>query len=126
MVEILFLWYSYRFFVLENDVLLPFYLNILFAVLDAVQSIFPSRGRTEMLHFGAAYVSWVTYLASGLIAYRLLALQPWAEALALVVMAPILAMFIYMHVNRTKLYPYQLAMVPLFVVYMTVLTIGTI
>jgi hypothetical protein len=92
--------------------------------LDFVQAALPSRGKTEKIHFASAYISWCCYLASGILAiYKIPVAQPYLT-LAIICIIPVLAMFIYMHINRTKLYPYQLAMVPLFVTYMLLITIG--
>lgn len=122
--EIFFLLFSYQFFVREHQYWLPFYLNIAFAVLDFVQAALPSRGKAEKIHFGAAYISWCCYLLAGLLAiFKLPIAQPYLM-LAILFIVPVLGMFIYMHVNRSKLYPYQLAMVPLFVVYMLFITLG--
>ena len=122
--EVFFLLFSYQFFVREHQYWLPFYLNIIFAVLDFVQAAIPSRGKTEKIHFAAAYVSWCCYLLAGLLAmFKLSVAQPYL-LIAILLIIPVLAMFIYMHVNRSKLYPYQLAMVPLFVLYMLFITIG--
>jgi hypothetical protein len=122
--EIFFLLFSYQFFVKEHGYWLPFYLNIAFAVLDFVQAALPSRGKTEKVHFAAAYVSWCCYLLAGLLAmFKLSVAQPYLF-IALLLIIPVLGMFIYMHVRRTKLYPYQLAMVPLFVIYMLFIVIG--
>lgn len=122
--EILFLLFSYQFFIREHNFWLPFYLNVAFAVLDFVQAALPSRGKTEKIHFAAAYISWCCYLVAGLLAiFKLHVNQPYLT-LAILLIIPVLVMFIYMHINRTKLYPYQLAVVPLFVVYMLSITIG--
>lgn len=123
-VEILFLFFSYQFFIVEHSLYLPFYLNVCFAILDFIQAIFPSRGRTEKIHWLAAYLSWLSYLTSGVIALFLLdVMQPYA-VLATLLLIPILGMFAYMHINRSKLYPYQLSIVPLFIVYMLLIVIG--
>ncbi len=123
--EILYLTFSYQFFVVEHQLYLPHYLNIAFAVLDFVQAVLPSRGRTEKIHFAAAYISWLCYLTSGIIAIiKLQVAQPFL-ALAYFLLVPIVGMFVYMHINRSKLYPYQLMIVPLFVVYMLMIVIGT-
>ena len=122
--EIFFLLFSYQFFVREHQLWLPFYLNVVFAVLDFVQAALPSRGRTEKIHFAAAYILWCCYLIAGLVAmFRLTIAQPYLT-IAVLLIIPVLGMFIYMHINRSKLYPYQLAMVPLFVIYMLFITIG--
>lgn len=122
--EVLFVLFSYQFFVVEHDARLPFYLNIAFAVLDFVQAAVPSRGKTEATHTVAAYISWCCYLASGVAALLLIDIaQPYAS-LSLLFLVPTIGMFIYMHINRSKLYPYQLMMVPLFVIYMLLITLG--
>jgi hypothetical protein len=122
--EILFLLFSYQFFIREHHFWAPFYLNVVFAVLDLVQAALPSRGKTEKIHFASAYISWCCYLLAGLLAiWKLPIAQPYLT-LAIVFIIPVLAMFLYMHINRSKLYPYQLAMVPMFVVYMLFITIG--
>lgn len=122
--EIFFLLFSYQFFIREHHYGLPFYLNIAFAILDFVQAALPSRDRTEKIHFAAAYISWCCYLLAGLLAiFKLRVEQPYLT-LAILFIVPVLGMFFYMHINRSKLYPYQLAMVPLFVIYMLFITIG--
>ncbi len=122
--DIFFLLFSFQFFVREHQYYLPFYLNVAFAVLDFVQAALPSRGRTEKIHFAAAYISWCCYLLSGLLAmFALQIAQPYLT-LAILFIVPVVGMFIYMHFNRSKLYPYQLAMVPLFVMYMLLVTVG--
>jgi 4-amino-4-deoxy-L-arabinose transferase-like glycosyltransferase len=122
--ELLFLEFSYQFFIAEHHFYTPFYLNIGFAVLDFVQAALPSRGKTEEIHFAAAYVSWLCYLCAGLLALAKLQVSQPYMIIALLLLVPILGMFLYMHINRSKLYPYQLMIVPLFVIYMLVVTIG--
>lgn len=123
--EVLYLAFSYQFFIVEHQLYLPHYLNIVFAVLDFVQAVLPSRGKTEKIHFTAAYISWLCYLSSGIIAIiKLQVAQPYLT-LAYLLLVPIVGMFVYMHINRSKLYPYQLMIVPLFVVYMLMIVIGT-
>jgi hypothetical protein len=63
--EIFFVLFSYQFFVREHHFWLPFYLNVTFAALDFVQAALPSRGRTEKVHFTAAYVSGSWFLLAG-------------------------------------------------------------
>jgi len=122
--DIFFMLFSYQFFIQENGYWLPFYLNVVFAALDFVQAALPSRGKTEKVHFVAAYISWCCYLLSGLLAiFKLHVAQPYLT-LAIMFIIPILGMFFYMHINRTKLYPYQLTIVPFFVIYLLLVTIG--
>lgn len=123
--DALFFMFSYQFFIVEHNLLLPFYLNISFVLLDFVQAALPSRGRTEKIHFAAAYVSWCCYLLAGIFALVMLHVSQPYMAVALLLLVPILGMFIYMHINRSKLYPYQLMIVPLFVVYMLLVTMGS-
>lgn len=122
--EISFLLFSYQFFITEHNYWLPFYLNVTFAVLDFVQAALPSRGKTEKIHFAAAYISWCCYLLAGLLAmFKLTIAQPFL-LISILLIIPVLIMFFYMHVNRSKLYPYQLAIVPLFVICMLFITVG--
>ena len=122
--EVFFLLFAYQFFIREHHYSLPFYLAAAFAVLDFVQAALPSRGKTERIHFAAAYVSWCCYLLLGLLAlFKLQVAQPYL-ALAIALIVPVLGMFLYMHINQSKLYPYQLAMVPLFVTYLLLVSIG--
>jgi hypothetical protein len=122
--EILFLLFSYLFFVVEHSLYLPYYLNVAFAVLDFSQAAIPSRGKTEKVHIAAAYFSWCCYLASGIAAFWLLNIsQPYA-VLSLFFFVPTIGMFMYMNINRSKLYPYQLLMVPMYVIYLLLITIG--
>lgn len=123
--EILYLAFSYQFFVVEHQLYLPHYLNIIFVVLDFVQAALPSRGKTEKVHFATAYISWVCYLSSGIIALAKLQVSQPFLTLAFMLLVPIVGMFVYMHINRSKLYPYQLAIVPMFVIYMLLIAIGT-
>lgn len=123
--EIFFLLFSYQFFVVEHDIPLAFSLNVSFVVFDFVQALLPSRGRTEKIHFASAYISWLCYLLAGIVAVITLNVAQPYLAVALILLVPILGMFIYMHINRSKLYPYQLAIVPMFVIYMLLLVMGT-
>lgn len=123
-IDVLIVIYSYRFFASENNLLVPHYLIAVFAVFDAAQALLPSKGKTEKLHFGTAYISWASYLLCGILALFMLPLSTVTIAVATAILVPILAMFFYMHINRSKLYPYQLLIVPLFVLYMSVLTLG--
>lgn len=123
--ELFFMLFAYQFFVREHHYLPPFYLATTFAVLDFVQAILPSRGKTEKVHFAAAYISWCCYLLLGLLAlFKLHVAQPYS-VMAVLLIVPVLSMFLYMHINRSKLYPYQLAMVPLFVIYLMLVVLGT-
>lgn len=122
--EVSFLLFSYQFLIKKHHLLVSFYLNVVFAVLDFVQAILPSRGRTEKIHFASAYISWFCFLLSGVICLFSLNISEPFRALAVIVLTPILGMFFYMHVNRSTLYPYQLSIVPLFVLYMLLVAIG--
>jgi len=123
--EILFVLFSYQFFIIENELHYIFYINLTFAGLDFVQALIPSRGRTEKAHIAAAYISWCCFLLGGILAlFNLDVIEPY-NALASILLIPILGMFFYMHFYRSKLYPYQLLLVPLFVFYMLIVTIGS-
>jgi len=121
---IFYLLYSYQFFIVKHDLLLPHVLNCIFATLDLVQAIVPSRGKTEKIHIAAAYTSWLCYVISGVIALMNLTIVEPYKLLAIVTMIPVVAMFLYMHINRSKLYPYQLLMVPLYVLVLVFITLG--
>lgn len=123
-VDVFYLLFSYQFFVVEHTLPLVFGLNIAFAVLDFTMAALPSKGRTEKIHFAAAYISWCCYLLAGVIALFSLSVRQPYLLLSSILIVPVLGMFIYMHINRSKLYPYQLAMVPLFVIYMLLIAIG--
>lgn len=122
--EILFLLYSYQFFIVEHNLAIAFFLNLVFAVLDFVQALLPSRGETEKIHITTAYISWVCFLISGIIALAKLHITEPYKMIAILLLVPILGLFFYMNINRSKLYPYQLLLVPLYVVYMLMITIG--
>jgi hypothetical protein len=124
--DVLFLLYSYQFFVIEQRLLLPHYLNISFVLFDFIQAALPSRSKTEKIHFAAAYISWLSYLLAGIVALFVLNIAEPYKTIAILLLVPILSMFAYMHYNRSKLYPYQVLIVPLFVIYMLLVTIGTI
>jgi len=66
--EATYLAFSHQFFVVEHGLYLAHYLNIVFAALDFIQALLPSRGKTEKIHFAAAYTSWVCFLAAGVLA----------------------------------------------------------
>lgn len=123
--DIFALLYAHQFFVVEQAMYAPFYLFVGFATLDFVQAIVPSRAKTERLHFTAAYVSWICYLLAGVTSLVSLQISQPYRALAWATLIPVVGMFLYMHINRSKLYPYQVLMVPLFVVVMLLATIGT-
>lgn len=122
--DTLFLFYSYRFYLKEQDLLIPFLLNMNFIVLDSLQVILPSEGKTAKPHYVTAYISWISYLLSGVIALFLLPLSSGYKIILLIFLIPALAMFLYLHINSKKLYPFQLAIVPLFVLYLITITIG--
>ena len=95
-----------------------------FAILDFAQAAIPSRGKTEPIHITAAYISWCCYLISGTLAlFELDVAQPFA-AISLLFLIPTLAMFIYVHVRRERLWFYQLLIVPGFVLYMMFVVLG--
>lgn len=121
---IFYLLYSYQFFIVKHGMLLPHILNCIFAVLDLTQAVIPSRGRTEKAHIAAAYTSWLCYVASGIIALASLVVAEPYKTLAILTMIPVVGMFLYMHVKRSKLYPYQLMMVPLYVLVLLFITLG--
>ena len=124
--EVFVILYAYQFFFIDLHLMTPFYLLVVFAILDFVQALVPSRGKTERLHFAAAYVSWFSYILAGLIALIQVPMSAPYAKLAGLLFLPILGMFIYMHINRSKLYPYQLLMVPLYTIMMLVITIGAV
>ena len=123
--EIFFLLFSYRFYVVEHNLKIGLYLNISFAIFDFIQAILPSRDKTEKIHYVAAYLSWLSYLVAGVLALiKLRVSQPFAT-ISYILLIPILGMFFYMHIKRTKLYPFQIAIVPLFIIYMFFIVIGS-
>ncbi len=124
MCEVFYTLFSYQLFIVSHHLPQLFYLNIAFAVLDFVQAALPSRGKTEKIHIAAAYTSWCCYLFAGIAALFALHVAGLYRIACLLLLVPILGMFFYMHVNRSKLYPYQLAIVPLFVMYMLLVSIG--
>lgn len=124
--DIFVLLYAHQFFLLDQNLTTPFYLLVIFAVLDFAQAALPSRGNTERVHFAAAYVSWFCYMAAGLVALIQVPMSALYGKIAGLLFLPLLGMFIYMHINRSKLYPYQLLMVPLYTVFMLVITIGAV
>lgn len=122
--DVLVLLYAYQFFIAEQNAATPFYLLVAFAILDFTQALLPSRGKTEKIHFMAAYVSWVCYLSAGIVALIQLQISTPYLLVALTLLVPILGMFAYMHFNRSKLYPYQLLIVPIYAFSMLLITIG--
>jgi hypothetical protein len=122
--ELLILKFSYEFYVVRHHLLLPHYLNISFATFDFLQATFASKGKTEKLHYVTAYTSWFSYITSGIIAFFLLDIALLYKWISLLFLLPAVGMFIYIHFRRTKLYPYQLAIVPLFVMYLLMVVIG--
>lgn len=121
---IFYLLYSYQFFIVKHDLLLPHVLNCIFAALDLVQAIVPSRDKSEKIHIAAAYTSWLCYVVSGVVALMSLTVAEPYKMLAILTMIPVVSMFLYMHINRSKLYPYQLMMVPLYVLVLLFITLG--
>ena len=122
--DVLVLLFAYGFFIIEHNIPVLFGLFFVFAILDTAQALIPSRGKTEKIHFAAAYISWSCYLLAGIIALFLLTIATpylWAAVICFV---PVISMFVYMHINRARLYPYQLVMVPLYVLAMTFIAIG--
>lgn len=122
--DVLILVYAYTFFVIGHSLIIPFSLLVVFAVLDLVQAAFPSQKKTEKIHLVAAYVSWICFMLAGLVALIQLEISTPYNIIAWLLLLPVFGMFIYMHINRTKLYPYQLLMVPLYVACMVIATIG--
>lgn len=125
--ELFYMLFSYQFFIVEHNLIVPFCLNIGFVVFDFVQAILPSRNKTEDLHIASAYISWWCYLLAGVICLFSLAITEPYKAISAVLLVPILGMFFYMHIRRykhLKIYPYQLVIVPLFVVYMLFIALG--
>lgn len=123
-VEVFFVIYSYMFFITEHGLVAPFYLTVSFAAFDFVQTVLPARGKTKKVHLVAAYSSWLSYLFAGVVALFALQISEPYKVIAIALLIPILGMFLYMGINRKKLYPYQLTVVPLFVIYMLLITIG--
>ena len=123
--EAFILMFSYNFYVVEHNVLIPHYLNICFIVFDFVQAALPSTGNTEKIHLRAAYVSWASYITSGTIAFFLLDIvQPFKLA-SLIFLIPSLCMLVYLNFDKHKKYIYQLAIVPLFVIYLLLVVLGS-
>ena len=122
--EVFYILFSYQLFLVHHNAPFLFWLNVVFAVLDFVQALLPSRGKTEKIHIAAAYISWCCYLLAGVLALFILDVRQPYGAAAAVLLVPIVGMFAYMHINRRKLYPYQLAIVPLFVLYMLLVVAG--
>ena len=125
--DIFFLLYSYQFFIVDHNLALPFIINIVFVVLDLVQGILPSRGKTKKIHITSAYISWICFLLSGIIVLFTLSIVEPYRLFAIVLLILLVCMFLYMHKMNTsqgKVYPYQLIAVPLYVIYMLMITIG--
>ena len=126
-IEILFLLYSYQFFIVEHNLVLPFIINIAFVVLDFVQAVLPSRGKTENIHILSAYVSWLCFLLSGTIALFALNISEPYKLFSVLLLIPIVCMFLYMHKlhnSHRNVYIYQLIVVPMYVIYLLMVTVG--
>lgn len=122
--EILFFLFSYQFYIVNHDLPVLHYINIVFILLDFVQASVPSRGKTEYLHSGAAYISWCCYLLSGILAFFSLDIaQPFA-IIAVILLLPTVGMFLYVHFRRSRLWFYQLLIVPMFVLYLSSVVVG--
>jgi hypothetical protein len=122
--EIFYTLFSYNLFIVDHHLPLIFCLNLAFAILDFIQAALPSKDSTKKIHIAAAYTSWCCYLLAGVLALCTVTIEAPYRVAAMFLLAPILGMFFYMHINRSKLYPYQLAIVPLFVIYMFLVSIG--
>lgn len=122
--EVFALLYAYTFLALGHNLTFATYFFVLFAVFDFIQAVLPSKGKTESIHFAAAYISWFAYQIAGVIMLFGLGLSRGYQVMAATALAPVIAMFFYMHINRSKLYPYQLLMVPLFVLSVVLMTLG--
>lgn len=122
--ELLVFKFSYDFYLVRHGLPPPHYLNISFVVFDFVQAALASKGKTEKVHYAAAYISWLSYIASGIVAFFTLSIAQPFKAMSLAFLLPALGMFIYIHFKRSKLYPYQLTIVPLYVLYLLFVVIG--
>jgi len=126
LTDVLFLLYAYIFFYDTHGQTLLFILTLVFVALDAVQSLLPSKGKTEPMHFAAAYVSWFMFQLVGVLSLAWLDITEPYRTIAICLLVPVIAMFVYMHVKRKKLWPLQLAMVPLYFMFLLFITIGSI
>lgn len=125
LTDLLFLAFAYLFFYEIHGQGLLFGLSAVFITLDAIQSVLPSRGRTEDIHFAVAYTSWFLYQLTGVLAWLWLDIvEPYRIAAALVLLL-VISMFAYMHIRREKLWPLQLLMVPLYFVYLLIVVAGS-
>lgn len=123
--DVLFMFFAYRFFWVSQQLKLPFVLLVLSAILDGAQALLPSRGRTEKVHFVVAYVSWFSFLCAGLSALFLITVQQPYSFIAWTSLLVAVGLFAYMHYSRHKLYPYQLAAVPFFVIALAFVVLGS-
>ena len=122
--DILFVIYAYTFFYESQSQSILFLLTLIFIALDCIQAVLPSRGKSEAVHFISAYVSWFIYQLVGILSLFILTIaQPYLY-LAIAFLIPVLLMFIYMHFKRNKLWPYQLLMVPFYILSLFFITLG--
>ncbi len=123
--DIFFVLYAYEFYHQMQNQNLLFELVIAFITLDILQAVLPSKGKTKSIHFASAYLSWFIYQLVGVLSLFLLHISQPYFAISIAVLSPVLLMFIYMHFKRDKLWPYQLLMVPLYVLFLLFVTIGS-
>lgn len=123
--DILFVLYAYTFFYESQSQTILFLLTLTFIALDFVQALLPSRDKSEPIHFISAYMSWAIYQLVGVLSLFILTIaQPYLY-LSVAFLVPVLVMFTYMHFKRDKLWPFQLLMVPMYILSLLFITLGS-
>ncbi len=123
--DVLFVVYAYKFFYESQSQNILFLLALTFIALDFVQALLPSRGKSESIHFISAYASWFIYQLVGVLCLFMLAIARPYLYISIAFLVPVLMMFIYMHFKRDKLWPLQLLMVPLYILALLFITLGS-
>jgi len=100
-----------------------FYISAAAAVFEVLQATFRSKqGRIWSLHSLFAYLMWVGCMVTILLGTIELHLASWQKIIASICLVPIIAMFIYMHINRKQIYRLQYATIYFFFIGMITLS----
>ncbi len=101
-----------------------FYLSTAAAVFEVLQSAFRSKlGRVFSLHSVFAYLMWVCCMVTILLGAITLPLASWQRIIVSICLVPIIAMFVYMHINRKQIYRLQYATIYFFFLGMLVIAL---
>jgi hypothetical protein len=108
-----FLLFAHNYFYGHHDNHWLFFTACIAVAFEYTQAFLPAKGKTNLPHFTAAYIMWLLSMGLGTVCVFVLDVNHTRKLVAGAVAAINIGILVYSHIDRDKLYRYQMIMVTL-------------